>query len=110
MQQYYQYYEKKVSADGRTPRRSAAPVVVPKAESIEPRFSFDYHFVYEEPLGSIIELADRGQGLMGSPRHKVARSDGRIFHYAATQTSPCPKRQIPDARSCSGQWHCQIET
>lgn len=64
-------YEKTVSANGRTSQWGAAPVLVKKPGSTEPRLTFNYHFVYEEPSGSIMELADRVHRQLGISSHRT---------------------------------------
>lgn len=63
-------YEKTVTANGRTSQWSALPNLVDKEGSVEPRLTFNYHFVYESPSASIMELSLRVHNNLGVGSHR----------------------------------------
>ena len=81
-------YEKTVSVNGRTSQWGAAPVLVKKPGSIEPRLTFDYHFVYEEPSGSIMELATRVHNNLGRSSHRSLFSADMKHGYWGVAVHP----------------------
>lgn len=62
-------YERTVTANGRISEWNVAPVIVPKPEQIEPRLTFNYHYVWEDIPGNHMELAAKVHTFLSDPRH-----------------------------------------
>lgn len=62
-------YEKCIHANGRVSSWNANPVLVKNEGQLKLRLTFNYHFVYEVPPASHMELADRVHSLLGVPSH-----------------------------------------
>lgn len=65
------HYERCTTANGRVSQWNARPVMVNKEGKAEPRLTFNYHFVYEDPAGSHMELAAKIHDLLGLPNNKT---------------------------------------
>ncbi len=62
-------YERTVVANGRMSPWAADAVLVKKAGKDEPRLTFNYHNVWEEPPGSLMETAEKTHEFLSSPSH-----------------------------------------
>ena len=81
-------YERTTSANGRVSAWGAQPVLVKKPGQAEPRLTFNYHYVYEEPPGSQMELADRVHSLLSIPSHKTYFQADLKHGYWAVSVHP----------------------
>lgn len=96
-------YEKITTANGRTSQWAAAPVLVNKSDSIEPRLTFNYHFVYEEPSGSTMKLAARAHSLMSNLSHRALFSADMKHGYWGVLVHPDDRNYLAFHVSGLGQ-------
>ena len=64
-------YERSVVANERLSQWWPALVLVKKEGKAEPRLTFNYHYVFEEPPGDHTELAARTHAFLSLPTHNV---------------------------------------
>lgn len=63
-------YERTTTSNGKLSPWGAAPVLARKAGKIEPRLTFNYHYVFEEPPANHMELASRVHNFLSLPTHQ----------------------------------------
>ena len=64
-------YEKTIFVNERIFQWNAASVLVKKSGSTKPKFTFNYHFVYEEPSKSIMKLTNRVHKQLSISSHRT---------------------------------------
>lgn len=62
-------YERITVANGKLSQWGADAVLVKKPGRDEPRLTFNYHYVFEEPLGIQMELSARSHSFLSIPSH-----------------------------------------
>ncbi|PPJ53210.1 hypothetical protein CBER1_11916 [Cercospora berteroae] len=62
-------FERSITANGRLSQWGADPVLVRKPGKTEPRLTFNYHYVWEEPPGNQMQLSRDAHAYLGHPSH-----------------------------------------
>lgn len=64
-------YEQCITANGHVSQWNSLPNLVHKKGSEEPRMTFNYHYVYEDPPGASIETLDKVHAFLAIPSHRT---------------------------------------
>ena len=78
-------YKKYIYANGRVSSWNSNPVLVKKEGKVEPRLTFNYYYVYEQPPVSYIELVKRIHNLLGVPLYTIYFSADIKYSYWAVE-------------------------
>lgn len=81
-------YERTTVANGKLSQWGADAVLVKKEGKVEPRLTFNYHYVFEEPPGNQMELSSRAHGFLSLPSHEVYSAFDLKNAYWATEIHP----------------------
>ena len=81
-------YERTTVANGKLSQWGADAVLVKKEGKVEPRLTFNYHYVFEEPPGNQMELSSRAHGFLSLPSHGVYSAFDLKNAYWATEIHP----------------------
>lgn len=81
-------YERTITANGSPSRWNANPVFVPKPGQVQPRLTFNYHFIYEDIPASDIKEATIVHNLLSIPSHQYLFSADIKHGYWAVNVHP----------------------